>query len=171
MTRPSRDEYVEYYDLYVRRVPDGDVVDTLESQRADMGSRLRAISEQRGDHRYAEGKWTVKELLGHIVDTERILGTRALAFARGDETPLPGFDQDVYVAGANFADRTIADLTEEFLSLRTSHIVLFRSLDDGTWMRRGTAGGYEFTTRAIAWIMEGHVLHHTAVLEERYLDG
>lgn len=168
MARPDRSEYVDYYHLYVSRVPDGDILKTLLAQRDEFVSRLQSIPEDRGDYRYAEGKWTVKELIGHLLDTERVLGFRALAFARGDRTPLPGFAQDDYVAGGNFADRAIADLAAEFESMRTSHLVLFRSFDDEIWLRRGTASGYEFTTRAVAWIMAGHLMHHEAVLLDRY---
>jgi hypothetical protein len=169
MGRPDRSEYVDYYHLYVGRVPEGDIVKTLDAQRGELVSLLRSIPEDRGDFRYAEGKWSVKELIGHIKDTERVMGFRGLAFARGDRTALPAFDQDEYVRGGNFGARTIADLTVEFESMRTSHLALFRSFDDEIWMRRGTASGYEFTTRAIAWILAGHVMHHLAVLEERYL--
>jgi hypothetical protein len=169
MDRPDRSEYADYYHGYVALVPDGDIEETLARQREEFLSRLRGIPEARGDHRYAEGKWTVKELIGHLVDTERVMGFRALAFARGDRTPLPGFEQDDYVAGGSFGARTIADLADEFESLRDSHLILFRSFDGDTWMRQGTASGYEFTTRAVAWIMAGHVMHHAAVLEERYL--
>lgn len=166
--RPGPDECAEYYHGYVALVPDGDILETLARQGEEFVSRLRRIPAEHGDFRYAEGKWTVKEVIGHLVDTERVMGFRALAFARGDRTPLPGFEQDDYVAGGRFGDRTIADLADEIESLRRSHLVLFGSFDDEDWMRRGTASGYEFTTRAVAWIMAGHVTHHANVLEERY---
>jgi hypothetical protein len=169
MECPSRSEYAEYYHRYIERVPDGDIVGILEAQRDEFVSRLRSISEERGDHRYADGKWTVKEVVGHVTDAERIFGYRTLAFGRGDKTPLPAFEHDDYVARANFAERTIADLADEFESLRTALVVLLRSFDDEVWMRRGTASGFEFTTRAVAWIIAGHVMHHAAVLEECYL--
>ena len=169
MTRPERDEYADYYDLYVSQVPDGDIVETLAAQGAEFAAMIEAIPEERGDHRYADGKWSVKEVIGHLVDTERVMGYRALAFARGDRTPLPGIDQDVYVGGANFADRSIADLAAEFEALRVSHLNLFASFDDEIWMRRGTASECVFSTRAVAWIMAGHVAHHAAILTERYL--
>lgn len=165
MARPDRSEYADYYHLYVDRVPDGDILRTLAVQREAFDGFLREVPEARGDHRYAEGKWTVKDVVGHIVDTERVLGVRALVFARGDRTPLPGFEQDDYVAGGNFAERTLADLASEFAALRESHLVLFRSFGDDIWLRRGRASGCEFTTRAIAWILAGHVMHHATVLE------
>jgi hypothetical protein len=169
MERPDRSEYVDYYHQYISRVPDGDIVGILEAQRDEFVARLRSIPEERGDHRYAEGKWTVKEVVGHVVDAERVFGVRSLAFARGDKTPLPAFEQDDYVARANFGARTIADLADEFESLRTSLVILFRSFDDDIWMRRGTASGFEFTTRVVPWVIAGHLMHHAAVLEERYL--
>lgn len=169
MERPERSEYVDYYHQYIERVPDGDIVATLESQRDEFVSRLRSIPEERGGYRYAEGKWSIREVVGHVIDTERVFGYRALAFARGDKTPLPAFEQDDYVARANFDERTLADLADEFEGLRTSLIVLFRSFDDDVWMRSGTASGFEFTTRAVPWILAGHLQHHAAVLGERYL--
>jgi hypothetical protein len=168
MTRPGRDEYGGYYHVYVGRVPDGDIVETLAAQLEAFGRLMRGVPEERGGYRYAEGKWSVKEVLGHLVDTERVLGYRALAFARGDETPLPGFDQNAYVAGAGFDGRSIADLVDEFGGLRRSHLALFRSLDDEVRMRRGTASRFSFTTRAVAWIIAGHLIHHAAVLREAY---
>ena len=167
--RPDRTEYFEYYHQYVGQVPDGDIVETLATQRDDVVSLLRSLSEDVGGHRCAEGKWSVKELIGHVNDTERMMGYRSLAFARGDKSPFPGFDQDQYVAGGNFGGRTIADLAEEFESLRASHLTLFGSHGEGVWLRRGTASDCEFTTRAVAWIMAGHVIHHVAILSERYL--
>jgi hypothetical protein len=111
----------------------------------------------------------VKEVVGHLVDTEHVMGFRALAFARGDRTPLPGFEQDDYVSGGRFDDRSFASLAAEFEGLRDAHLALFATFDDATWLRRGTASGCEFTTRAVAWILAGHVMHHAAVLDERYL--
>jgi hypothetical protein len=169
MWRPDRSEYDDYYHLYVGQVPDGEIIQTLDSQRYELLSLLQAVSEERGAYRYADGKWTLKEVLGHINDTERVMGYRSLAFARGDRTALPGFEQDKYVSGGNFANRFIEDLVDEFETMRTSHLVLFRTFDEQIWMRRGTASGCEFTTRAIAWILAGHVIHHMAVLRDRYL--
>lgn len=167
-TRPGQDECADHYHAYVARVADGDILDTLAVQHREFADRLRRIPEERGDHRYADGKWSVKELIGHLVDSERVMGFRALAFARSDRTPLPGFEQDDYVANGEFGTRTIAGLADEFEALRESHLALFRSFSDETWLRRGTACGCEFTTRAVAWIMAGHVSHHATVLEERY---
>jgi DinB superfamily len=169
MNRPDRTEYADYYHGYIALVPDGDICDTLARQQEEFLARLREIPEERGDHRYAAGKWTVKEVIGHLLDTERVLGYRALAFARGDRAALPGFDQDLYVAGGEFGGRSVADLAAEFDGLRSSHLVLFRSFSEEVWGRTGTAGGNEFTVRAVGWVMAGHVGHHVRVLEGRYL--
>jgi hypothetical protein len=169
MERPARGEYADYYHLYVSRVPDGDIVDILDAQRDEFESLLRGLEPGRGRHRYADEKWSIAEVAGHIVDTERLFGSRALAFARGDKTPLPAFEQDDYVARANFDKRSLADLADEFQYLRNSLLALFRSFDDEIWARRGTASGFEFTVRAVPYILAGHLKHHVGVLQERYL--
>ncbi len=169
MERPTRGEYADYHHRYVKRVPDGEIVGILEAQRDEFVSLLRGIDAGRGGHRYADGKWSIREVAGHVIDTERLFGSRALAFARGDKTSLPGFEQDDYVANANFDERTLDDLAEEFLHLRNSLLVLFRSFGDEIWMRRGTASGLELTVRAVSYIVAGHLAHHIGVLQERYL--
>jgi hypothetical protein len=169
MDRPGRDEYAEYYHTYVGKVPGGDIVDILGEQRDEIEALVRGIPEARGGYRYADGKWTVKDVVGHVVDTERVFGYRMLAFARGDQTPLPSMEQDDYVAGGNFAARTLASLADEFAGLRASHVALVRSFDDAVSVRRGTASGVEFTVRALAYILAGHARHHAGVLRERYL--
>lgn len=170
MSRPVKGvEYAEYYDTYVSKVPDGDIVEYLAKQRQHLADFLGSIPEEKGSHRYAEGKWSVKEVLGHVVDIERVFSMRALAFARGDKHPWPGVEQDDFVAAANFDSRTVADLREEFLALRDSNVVLFRSLNDEEGKRSGVASGIEFTVRAIAWILAGHARHHEIVLAQKYL--
>lgn len=169
MPRPVPGDYAEYYHGYIERVPDGDIVAFLDAQRVELCDFVRSMDESMGDFRYAEGKWTVKEVVGHVIDCERVFGCRALVFARGDRSPMPSMEQDDYVASGNFAARTLGDLADEFDALRSSHVVLFRSFGDEVWARRGTASGFEFTTNAIAWILAGHALHHAGVLEERYL--
>jgi hypothetical protein len=168
-SRPGRDESAEYYHGYIARVPDGDVLETLTRQREEFVARLRGIPEELGDRRYAEGKWSVKELIGHLVDTERVFGFRLVAFARGDRSPLPGMEPDDWVEEGGFGARTIADLADEFEALRRANLLLFASLDGEVLLRRGTASGFGFTTRALAWILAGHVMHHEEVLVEHYL--
>lgn len=169
MNRPDNTEYAPYFERYVGRVPDGDIRDFLFGQLTEFGGLIGTIGEDRAAYRYAEGKWSVKQVVGHIIDTERIFGYRALAIARGDKTPLPSFDQDAYVAGAGFDSRTMIDIAVEFTTLRQSSIRLFGSFDKEAWLRRGLAGDNEATVRAIAWIIVGHLIHHRDVLLERYL--
>jgi len=167
--RPEKNEYADYYDKYVSLVPEGVVVETLERQLDDTLALLRSVGEERAGHRYAEGKWSVKEVVGHILDTERIFSYRALAIARGERQPLPGMDQEEYMAGANFDELKLSDLLEQFEHLRRANVLMLRGLSEEAWARRGTASGYEVTVRAIAYIIAGHEAHHLKILRERYL--
>ncbi|NLG61183.1 MAG: DinB family protein [Candidatus Cloacimonetes bacterium] len=166
--RPARGEYDEYYDKYVRRVPDGDITETLVRQVVATIDPLRALDDARANHAYAPGKWTVKEVIGHLCDAERVFTHRALRFGRGDATPLPGFDENAYVPAGQFGERTLNDLLDELLSVRAATVALFRHLPPAAWTRTGTANGVEVSVRALAWISAGHELHHRALLEERY---
>lgn len=145
-----------------------DVLGSLESQRLQTAQLLAPRSEREGNFRYAPGKWTVKDVIGHLSDAERIFAYRALRIARADETPLAGFEQDDYVRTGGFGERTLADLAEEFSAVRAASLALFRSLTDAAWLRRGTASNNGITVRALAYIAAGHELHHRRVLEERY---
>ena len=169
MAKPDSSEYAPYYETYISEAPDGDILDILRGQSAEFADFLASIGEDRAGHRYEAGKWSVKEVVGHVVDTERIFGTRALAIARGERTPLPPYDQDEYVAQADFDSRTLAGLLEEFVALRRSHLVLFASFADEVWLRRGVAGGNRASVRGLAWILAGHVIHHENVIRARYL--
>ena len=169
-TRPGSDEYAPYYAGYVAAVPDGgDLVTLLERQGAETVALLRSLSEEQGAHRYAPDKWSIKEMIGHVIDAERVFTYRALRIARGDRTPLPGFDQDAWVRGSNAASRSLADLAAELVALRASTVALFRRVDDEAVARRGVASNFEVTARALAWIVAGHEAHHVRVLRERYL--
>jgi len=168
MKRPEPTEYAEFYANYISKVPGTDVLGVLESQRLQMLQLFAGRSERDGSFRYAPGKWTVKEVLGHITDTERIFTYRALRIARGDQTPLPGFEQDDYVRSGAFGERSLADLAEEFGAVRSASIVLFRSFKEEAWPRRGVASQKEVTVRALAFITAGHQMHHRIILEERY---
>jgi uncharacterized damage-inducible protein DinB len=168
MNRPEAGEYADHYANYIAKVPGSDVLGVLESQRLQMLQLFAGRSERDGSFRYAPGKWTVKEVLGHIADTERIFAYRALRFARADQTPLPGFEQDDYVQSGAFSSRTLADLAEEFGAVRSASISLFRSFKEDVWSRRGLASKMEVTVRALAFITAGHQIHHRIVLEERY---
>jgi hypothetical protein len=168
MRRPEPTEYAEFYAGYVSEVPGSDVLGVLESQRVQMLQLFAARSERDGSFRYAPEKWTVKEVLGHINDAERIFAYRALRIARGDRTPLPAFEQEDFVRNGGFGERTLADLAEEFGLVRNASVVLFRSLREDAWPRRGVASQKEVTVRALAFITAGHQIHHRAILEERY---
>ncbi|MDT7689804.1 MAG: hypothetical protein QOE46_2563 [Acidobacteriota bacterium] len=168
-TRPEANEYAPYYEKYVSLVPDADVVETLERQGAETLALLRSITEERGGHAYASGKWSIKQLVGHVIDAERIFAYRALALARGEQQPLPGMDQDEYMACVNFDARALADLLDEFEHVRRANVHMFRGLDTDAWARRGVASDNEVTVRAIAHIIAGHEAHHVRILRERYL--
>jgi uncharacterized damage-inducible protein DinB len=168
MKRPEPTEYAEFYAGYVSEVPGSDVLGVLESQRVQMLQLFAARSERDGSFRYAPGKWTVKEVLGHINDAERIFAYRALRIARGDQTPLAAFEQEDFVRNGGFGERTLADLAEEFGLVRTASVALFRSLREDAWPRRGVASQKEVTVRALAFITVGHQIHHRSILEERY---
>ena len=169
LDRPAADEFAPYYAGYISRVPDGDIVATIEGQIGDTLALLRAIPEPRGDHRYALDKWSIKDIIGHVSDTERVMAYRALRIARADQTPLSGFDQDPWVQAARFGTRSVASLATELEHVRASTVDLLRSFDDADFLRRGTANGVSLTPRALAWIMAGHERHHVALLRERYL--
>jgi uncharacterized damage-inducible protein DinB len=167
--RPGKDEYAAYYEKYTSLVPEGDVVETLARQSQETLALLRSVPEDRAGSRYEPGKWSVKEVVGHILDAERIFAYRALRFARGDRTELPGFEQDGYIEAADFDARTLADLAEEFESVRRSTLKLFGNLSAEAWLRRGTASNSEVSVRALAHIIAGHELHHVNILKTRYL--
>ncbi len=167
--RPQSRDYAPSYASYVMQVPDGDFLESLESQWRDMKTLLEPLTDTQADFRYAPHKWSIKEVLGHINDAERIFSYRILRIARGDETPLPGFEQDDYIKTANSSSRTLSSLLEEFTAIRRATIGLIRSLDDSSWLRRGTASGNPVTALAQAFITLGHALHHQRILAERYL--
>ena len=167
--RPAATEYAPYYEKYISLVPAGDVVEALRRQGADTLALLSSITEEKAGTRYEPGKWSIKELVGHIIDSERVFAYRALRFARGDSTPLAGFDQDPYVRAANFDARTLPDLADEFEQVRGATLHLFRHLDEAAWQRRGTANDNEMSVRALAYAVAGHEAHHIGLLRERYL--
>jgi DinB family protein len=168
MKRPEANEYAEHYGKYIAKVPGTDVLSILESQRLQMLQLFAGRSERDGNFRYAPDKWTIKEVLGHVTDAERIFTYRALRIARGDQTPLPGFEQDDFVKNGGFGTRTLADLVEEFAAVRGASLALFRSFDDAAWSKRGVASQKEVTVRALGFITSGHQIHHRLILEEQY---
>ncbi len=167
--RPTGDEYAPYFDRYIAKVNPGDVVRQLEAQSSATIELLRSIPEERGGHRYADGKWSIREVVGHICDSERVFVYRAMRFARGDDTPLAGFDENAFVANSRLDTRTLASLIAEFDAVRMASVAFFDSLDAGEWMRRGLANDREMSVRALAWTTAGHELHHREILRTRYL--
>ncbi len=163
-------EYPSHFERYVSLVPSsGDVLTVLQEQADATLELLRTLPESKGGFRYAPGKWSVRELVGHVIDTERVLAYRALCFARGDKTPLPGFAEADYVNHASFDERTLDDLAAEFALVRAATLSLFDHLDSAAWVRTGIASGNEVSVRALAHIIAGHELHHRGILRERYL--
>lgn len=169
LERPPASEYAPYQAGYVASVPDGDIFEILSRQGTEFPEFVQSLGEARGDYRYAPDKWTVREMIGHVNDTERVFAYRALRFARGDETPLASFEQDQYVPMGNFNTRTLASLTDEFAHLRAATLDLYFHLDPEALARRGSASGFVVSVRAMAYVIAGHVAHHERVLREKYL--
>ncbi len=168
--RPEPGEFDSYYERYVSLVPpSGDIISALQNQLAETLRLVTEINEEKAAYKYAEGKWSVKELVGHIVDTERIFAYRALRIARGDQTPIEGYEQDDYVKNADFDNYLLADLAEEFALVRRANILMFQNLNLEAWHRRGVANNKEITVRALAYIAAGHEIYHRNILKERYL--
>ncbi len=168
--KPAPTEYAEYYGRYISLLPDTDIVGALEEEGAKTVAILRGLSEEQGNYAYAEGKWNIKQLLNHMNDGERVFAYRALVFARGDATELPGFEQDDYVANDNTANLTLVALIDEFETIRRSTVLLFRHLGDEAWTRQGIASENPVSVRAIAYIIAGHERHHVGILKEKYLN-
>jgi uncharacterized damage-inducible protein DinB len=168
-TKPAKSEFLPYYERYIALVPDGDVISTLAKQMTDTQSLLRALPASVATYRYAPDKWSVNEVVGHMIDCERIFAARALRFGRNDATPIPGFEQDDYIRNATFDAYPLSDLASELETVRQSTIFLFRHMDEEAWTRRGLANNAEVSVRALAYIIAGHELHHREILSARYL--
>jgi hypothetical protein len=166
--RPAAAEFAPYYGRYIDLVPAADVVGTLRAHGAALDAMLRAIPESRGGFRYAEGKWSIREVIGHLIDAERIFMYRALRIARGDVTPLASFDENAYVEGAGSDARTVADLADEMRAVRDGTVRLLASLPTDAWSRMGVASEKDVSVRALAFITAGHAMHHQDILAERY---
>jgi hypothetical protein len=167
--KPGPDEYAPFYAGYVAHVPAGDIVAVLRTQLEDTIALVRGLGEDQALHAYAPGKWSIKTVIGHIADSERVLACRALRFAREDATPLPGFDENAYAGSARADRRPLVSLIAELAAVRAATVALFDNLPEDCWTRAGQANSYHVTVRAMAWIIAGHELHHRGVLEERYL--
>jgi hypothetical protein len=169
MNRPAPTEYAPYYERYVSLVTDGDVMNVLGGQTTRLQDIFTGMPEEKGEFRYAEGKWSIKELLGHLIDGERMFAYRVLRISRGDVTPIEGFEQDGYIENAHANARSFAELLEEFSLLRRANMIFFKNLTDEDWARLGTASDATVSVRALGYIMAGHIEHHLAILQERYL--
>jgi uncharacterized damage-inducible protein DinB len=165
--RPQASEYSAGLESYIRRVPEGDIVELLEKQIEDTLAFLRPLSEQEANSRRTPAEWNIKEIVGHLCDAERLMSGRALRFARGDSQPIPGWEQDDYVRESNFSARTLQDLTQELEHLRRANLALFRSFSAEAFARRGVANGKEVSVRAVLYVIAGHELHHLEQMRQR----
>jgi len=168
MKRPESTEYAPYYGRYVDLVTENDVVAAMEKQAGETAKILGGIDEKRSAFRYAPDKWSIKEMIGHVADGERVFAYRALSFARDDKNALPGFEQDDWMKTSNFDRWSFADLRDNFIAVRRASVLLFRNLAEEAWERRGTASGNPVSVRALAYIMLGHERHHLRVLRDKY---
>ena len=166
--RPEPDEMPSHFVGYIKRVPELDPVTACAAQIEDTATLLRGVAEVDAMHRYAPDKWSIKEVVGHLADVERIMAYRALRIARGDTTPLPGFDENAYVPVARFDTRSLADLVAELRTARAGTLALLRTFDTEAWRRRGTASGKPVSVRAIGFMIPGHERHHVEILRTRY---
>ena len=168
MKRPQVDEYAVFYKKYIDTVSEN-VIAELDHQANSFTTFLKGISSDKASHSYAEGKWTIIELVGHVIDTERIMAYRMLTIARNDKTALPGFEENDYVQNAHFAERTLESLADEFAILRRANMYLIKSFNEEEINRRGLANGSPISVLALIYILAGHLNHHRKIIEERYL--
>jgi hypothetical protein len=167
--RPQPTEYAPAFERYVSRVPETDVMGSLARQLVEWPAAFKAIKGEAERHRYAAGKWSVRELVGHVIDSERIMGYRAVCVARGETLSLPGFDENAYAAHSTFDEYPLAELLDEFAQVRQGHLSFFRHLSPEAWLRTGVANESPISVRALAFVIVGHARHHMAVLEQHYL--
>lgn len=168
MTRPYLSDFPTFYQGYVKTIESDNILQTLKGQQEKTKSFFNDLSEEKANYAYAEGKWTMKEVLGHLIDTERVFVFRALSFARGEAQPLPGFDENTYVPAGKFGDRTLHSLIEEYASVRQASLTFFENLREEDWSKTGTANSGNFTVNSLAYIIAGHNEHHLKILAERY---
>ena len=170
MGRPTPEEYPEYYNQYLPLVKDGDILEILEEQSIYVQKFISAISEEQGNSTYAFGKWTIKEVLGHLLDTERVLAYRALRISRRDKQPMAGYDQDIYIKNSRYYKKSLKEIADEMLLLRAANLKFFQSFEEEDLMQTGTANEFEFSVRAILYILAGHELYHINFIKENYLN-
>jgi uncharacterized damage-inducible protein DinB len=169
MMRPSENDYAQYYNSYVKNVIEENVLVQLKNQLNETNKLLKSISEEKSFYAYAEGKWSIKELVGHLIDAERIFSYRAVAISRGETQPLPGWDEKIYTGKGDFNKRKLLDLAEELRLLREANLLQFRNFSEEMLKQRGVASNYEVTVLALLFIIAGHEAHHLKILKERYL--
>jgi uncharacterized damage-inducible protein DinB len=169
LPRPQAGEYNEYYGRYIAMVPDGDIVATLSAGMRETLDVLRSAPAEREEYRYAAGKWSLREVVGHLIDTERLFAFRALWFARGGEGAMAGMDQEAWAGRSSAGSRPLRELLMEWEALRTANVLMFGSFDTETGARQGVASGYEVTVRALAWMIAGHEAYHRALIRRDYL--
>ena len=169
MTKPEKAEYDTYYEKYISLVDENGLLQSLAAQPGELSELFNGVADEKGSYAYDAGKWTIKEVLSHLIDGERMFAYRALRISRGDTTPIEGFEQDGYIENAHAERRSIAELIGEFRLLREANLLQLNNLDDKDWLRMGTASGLPVSVRALAYIMAGHVSHHVAILRNRYL--
>jgi hypothetical protein len=167
-TRPTDTEYAPHFSRYVAHVPEADVLSVLENQAVQLSQLTSQITADRETFRYAPEKWSIREVIGHLIDTERVFGYRAFCISRGERVSLPAFDENEYIRQSHYDDRPLGSQTVEFVVVRKSNVLFLRSLDDAAWEAVGTANNNRISVRALAYIMAGHVRHHVAILHERY---
>lgn len=166
--RPTPSEYAPFYAGYIATLPEGDILSLLEQQTSELRQLAAATPADRETFRYADDKWSVREVVGHMIDGERVFSYRALRFSRGDQTPVPGFDENDYVAASHFDQRPLSSLVDELVLVRQANLALFGGLAPEDWTRTGTANNHPVSVRALAFIMAGHVRHHLNILRDRY---
>jgi uncharacterized damage-inducible protein DinB len=171
LPRPGAGEYNEYYQRYIAMVPEGDIVETLRREMVETQAVLASVPADRETYRYAHGKWSIREVVGHLIDTERLFAFRALWFARGEGSEMGGMDQDAWVLNSNAADRPLSELADEWAALRRANVHMFGSFDAATGALGGVASGFDVTVRALVWMLAGHELHHRMLIRRDYLGG
>lgn len=168
LKRPESNEYAPHFETYISKVPNGDYEAFLRNQLEQISSHFSQLTDEQGLARYAPGKWSLKEVLGHMTDTERIMSYRMLRIARGDTTPLPGFDEVTFVENGSFDQVSLTDLIADFQAVRQATFTLLTTIDESAWPRAGSASTFDITARALAYVLAGHAEHHLSVIRERY---
>jgi len=169
LTRPLIEEFPEYTRSYIQLIPEGNIVDLLEAQKTETLRLLSNITEAETKYRYAEGKWSLREVIGHLTDTERIMAYRLLRISRGDQTPLPGFSENDYVKEAGYHLRSLSELLEDYQTVRKSTLSLMKGVPDSGWGRTALANSFKVSAATIPFMIAGHELHHIKIIKNKYL--